>query len=150
MLECNLFTIHMPRRDRISSRFPEPSQPLYGPLYHYVLDQISVDEQPSRESKRRMTSRKERKEPTQTKSMRQPFLTNKHLRPRPIPQRNYLIPRLLRNPMVIPAEVEEHLRKRFACHRHAPDIVGPLVCGYCSHLVRGHVTTFVLVSGGWE
>lgn len=72
--------------------------------------------------------------------MRQPLLTNNHPGSRPIPQPNNLIPRPLRNPMIIPSKVKEHLGQRFPRRRHAPDIVTPFVCCYGAHFVGGHVS----------
>lgn len=86
------------------------------------------------------------KQLTQTKSMRQPLLTNHHPRPRPIPHRNNLIPRLLRNPMVIPSKVKEHLGQWFTRRRYTPDIVAPFVCCDCVHFVGGHVSVYDQIS----
>ena len=69
-----------------------------------------------------------RRELTQTKSMRQPLLTNNHGWPiRPPTRSDNLIPRPLRNPMIIPAKVEEQFRQRLPHFWDAPDIIGPLV-----------------------
>jgi hypothetical protein len=60
----------------------------------------------------------------------------------PSPNRNNLIPRLLRNPMVIPTEVEKQLGQRFTRMCHAPDIIGPFVGCNCSHFIGGHMSIF--------
>lgn len=73
--------------------------------------------------------------------MRQPILTNHHRRPIPIPipilppHSNNLIPRPLRNPMIIPPKIEKQLRKRFLNIRHTPYIIGPFVGCDCLHFV---------------
>lgn len=75
--------------------------------------------------------------------MRQPLLTNQHSWPLPscLPSKgNDLISRLLRDPMVISPEIEDQLRDGLACRGGAPDVVGPLVCCYSAHFVRGHVS----------
>ena len=87
---------------------------------------------------------------TQTESMRQPLLTNQHLRSYcslalaiamlTPPHRNNLIPRLLRNPMVIPTKVEKQRGERLPRMRNAPDIIRPFVGCNRAHFVGGHVS----------
>lgn len=82
--------------------------------------------------------------------MRQPFLTNQHLRPySPFavniamltpPRRNNLISRFLRNPMVVPTKVEEQPGERLRRMRNPPDIIRPFVGCNRAHFVGGHMS----------
>lgn len=90
--------------------------------------------------------------------MRQPILTNHHSRTRPsLPSHHTttlslsldnLLPRLLRNPMIISSEVEEHPRSfhLVVCissggrRGYPPNIITPFIRRNGAHFISGHVS----------